>query len=470
VIEAKAIAEKVKKTCGCLETEMKYFTMLCLFFLIAKGDCMAANFIPIHITGSWSVEVGPGSIQVDGHTIRVPHEVSFHIPAPVPIHVVNEMHSALPVFNANAGGWMKGVRLNQLITQECSATGLLTQNSVVVKSSSGGSTPFVPGRDYQLDSFWGTLGRLPDGQIKPDQPVYIDYQYTPCRLDSIAVNKNGHVLFIEGKPHVGSVSPPALSDGAISIANIWLPGPVEKLTEENIFPIDSETKNQHGAEKKNVAVHLLPNTLAKLRAGGHVTIVAWGDSVTAGGGVGNDTNLWYQNQFASMLQKRFPKASITMKSAAWPGGNSQGYLDAPAGFQYNFQRDVLDPKPDLVTIEFVNDAYMNVQQTMEHYTGIVNRLHANGSEVIFITPHLVRPDWMGVTSLKFDKDPRQYVLGLRELAAKDNIALADVSAAWCHIWREGIPYVTLLANSINHPDARGHLLFARTLIDLFPKK
>ena len=33
--------------------------------------------------------------------------------------------------------------------------------------------------------------------------------------------------------------------------------------------------------------------------------------------------------------------------------------EAPAGGTYDFQRDVPDRKPDLVTIEFVNDAYLD---------------------------------------------------------------------------------------------------------------
>jgi len=48
--------------------------------------------------------------------------------------------------------------------------------------------------------------------------------------------------------------------------------------------------------------------------------------------------------------------------------------------------------------------------------------------------------------------------------------VADASAEWCKLWRRGIPYVTILANAINHPDVRGHELFARVLLGLFPEK
>ena len=47
------------------------------------------------------------------------------------------------------------------------------------------------------------------------------------------------------------------------------------------------------------------------------------------------------------------------------------------------------------------------------------------------------------------------------------MALADASARWEHLWQEGLPYVTLLRNGINHPDDRGHSLFSEELIKCF---
>jgi hypothetical protein len=146
------------------------------------------------------------------------------------------------------------------------------------------------------------------------------------------------------------------------------------------------------------------------------------------------------------------------------------YLAAPAGGHYDFVRDVLDPKPDLVTIEFVNDAVLNEEETVAHYEGILNRIQGAGAEVVLLTPHLVRRDWLGVDTLKFDDDPRPFVAGLRRVAGAQNVAVADASALWCRLYRRGIPYTALLANCINHPDARGHRLFAEALMGLFPER
>jgi hypothetical protein len=133
-------------------------------------------------------------------------------------------------------------------------------------------------------------------------------------------------------------------------------------------------------------------------------------------------------------------------------------------------RDVLDRKPDLVTVEFVNDAYLEGEALKEHYAAMRDALRAIPAEIIFITPHFVRQDWMGVATAKVDADPRPYVRGLREFAAENNIAVADAARLWGNLWRQGIPYPIILANAINHPDERGMEMFADALMAVFPEK
>ena len=68
-----------------------------------------------------------------------------------------------------------------------------------------------------------------------------------------------------------------------------------------------------------------------------------------------------------------------------------------------------------------------------------------------------------------DDDPRPYVTGLRQFAANHGLALADASRRYGRLWRQGIPYSTLMLNSINHPNAYGMGIFADSLMALFPK-
>ena len=56
---------------------------------------------------------------------------------------------------------------------------------------------------------------------------------------------------------------------------------------------------------------------------------------------------------------------------------------------------------------------------------------------------------------------------LRQFAARHDVALADASLRYGRLWRQGIPYNTLMLNAINHPDERGMRLFADALIALF---
>ena len=66
-----------------------------------------------------------------------------------------------------------------------------------------------------------------------------------------------------------------------------------------------------------------------------------------------------------------------------------------------------------------------------------------------------------------EPERRPCVLALRDFAEKHQLALADASARWEHLAKEGLPYLTLLDNTINHPDDRGHRLFAEELWKCF---
>ncbi len=445
--------------------------MLLLSVLWVGKLCMAAAplSIPIQVVEPWIVEVGPGRVTLGGRNIVVDKAVRLEVLPPKLERVTDEKYENLPVYNEKAAGWTKGVKMPPLKAEECSATGLLTSGSLRMKDAPGSTHLFKAGTDYGFDEFWATFGRIEGGAIGANQTVYADYEYAHNRLDSIVFNENGKLQIVQGTPAQALALPPTVESEETVIANIFISGETRKLANDNLFPVDASLALAY-SDGKPVAERLLPKTLAKLREGKPVTIVAFGDSVTCGGGVGGDKSLWYQYQFEKLLQARFPKATVKILTAGWGGACSQAYLDSPKGSEHDFVRDVIDPKPDLVTIEFVNDAYFDEAGTAKHYTALVGQLQQNGSEVILITPHLVRPDWMKVDTMKFDEDPRPYVRGLKQFAESHGIAVADASAEWCKLYRRGIPYITILANAINHPDVRGHELFARVLLNLFPEK
>ncbi len=153
----------------------------------------------------------------------------------------------------------------------------------------------------------------------------------------------------------------------------------------------------------------------------------------------------------------------------WGGRNTESFLNEPPGSPYNYQQQVLGTKPDLVVSEFVNDAWLSVEEVEMRYGKLLADFTAIGAEWIILTPHYVRPDWMGLTRERdIDDDPRPYVAGLRQFAIRHNVALADAAMRWGRLWRQGLPYTTLLLNAINHPDHRGMQLFTDSLLALFP--
>jgi lysophospholipase L1-like esterase len=365
------------------------------------------------------------------------------------------------VWDPKVAGIFRGARLDQMATAECTAAGTLASGSVRIKCGPAAAVAYVEAKDYMLDPFWGRFGRLETGTIPDDKPVYVDYIYVKQRLDSVVIDASGKAVLRRGTPAMGVVLPGALQPGDKAVVNVWTPGPVDALSEENLFGVTSDLAPAL-PEYSDAAEKLLPNTLRKLRSGDPLTLVAWGDSVTNMG--------VYQYQFLGKLKERFPKANVHLITAAWGGRGSRNYLEAPAGGEKDFARDVLAPKPDVVIMEWVNDAYLDEDGVQPHYGDILSRLRGIGAEVIILTPHLVRPDWLDMKTLKFDEDPRPYVKGLRRFAAENKVALADASKLWCQAWRRGLPYIAYLENSINHPDVRGHALFTEALMSLFPEK
>ena len=425
---------------------------------------LSLGVTPVSVTGDWEVTVGLGTVVVGDETVTLTEPVRVNIAPRETRNVRDERYADLPEFDPKTAGWRKGTRLRPLITQECSATGLLDADTLRLKAAPGEGAPYIAGTDFDFDPFWATLGRVASGAIAPQQTVFADYTYHPSRLDAIVVDGSGNVRVIPGNAGVGALLPPEVPADTAVIARVWVRGDVTRLSDDALFPIlpvDAPGEDAPAAER------LLPHTLAKLRAGDTVTIVAFGDSVTNGGGVTRPDD-WYQQQFARRLAARFPQATIDMRTAAWGGASSRAYLDAPAGGDHDFVRDVLEPKPDLVVMEFVNDAGLDEAGVRQQYGGILESIRGVGGELAVITPHFVRPDWMKVPSEKVENDPRPYVKALHTFAEEHAVALADASALWCTLARQGIPYTTLLANSINHPDVRGHALFADALMALFP--
>lgn len=431
----------------------------------ALSGCSASAAPPIEVTGKWEVTINPGPIKADSKTVAVPRQPEVLHVAP-PDEVTTGMLLRLPLWNQQAPGWARGYRLDALRTVETTAPDHLVPGSVKVLLEEKNPEAYQRGVDYEIDEQWGTIGRLSGGRISETTWVWVDYALQLDRIDSIVAHSDGRFRIMRGPSQLATAQPPAVPPSVTVVANIWVPANLKALAPEHIYPIQQSTYQPPSSNRQPQAPTLLPKTWRKLNQGGTVRVLAWGDSVTAGGEVSDDRFRW-QNQFVQMLRKRFPRADIQLTTVAWGGRNSLDFLKEPPGSSYNFQEKVLNAAPDLIISEFVNDAFMNPEAVEENYSRLLEDFRQIGAEWIILTPHYVWPRWMGSPTARTEEDPRPYVAGLRQFADKHDVALADASLRWGHLVKEGIPYTTLLVNSLNHPDDRGHTMFALSLMELF---
>jgi hypothetical protein len=378
-----------------------------------------------------------------------------------PVQVISVQNEATKLKAEIPKGWAHGTRLKGVQPRPGSTPlpGCLAPNSVVVKSAQGeGSAVFKEGEDYLVDHAWGQLGRKASGKISEKDTVYVDYRYSLMRLDTISVSAEGAVTLKKGEEAKTCPHPPENQDkGCLALANIFMSYHAASVQPDQIYPVGEPFPAPTAEELKRKAV-LVKKTRAKLQAGEPVTIVAWGDSVTSGGDASVPAKN-YVNLFASTLQAKYPKSKITMFNAGIGGSNTNQRLP-------NLQKEVLAHKPDLVVIEYVNDMGMPLENLRKNYFSAIDQIHAAGAEVVIQTPHFTMLTMMGSKSLR-DPDRRRNCDGLRQIALEKNVGLSDAAKRWEHLWREGLPYITLLYNGINHPDDRGHKLFVDELMKFF---
>lgn len=361
--------------------------------------------------------------------------------------------------------WAGGTKLKQIQTlgpgNGTPAPGAVVSASVVVRL---GDRVLEKGKDYLLDPVWGSVGIAPGSALTPKDEVSIDYSYSLRRLDSRVRTSDGREIVRRGEDQLTVAQPPVLEAGETRVANIFVDYHSDGKGAEE-YPVQETAAQAKTASTPG----RIPRTLAKLRAGEPVKIVCWGDSVTVGGDA-SSAETRYPAVFERRLCEKFPGAKLAVKTVAVGGSHSRQWLwpdkfPRPKPGECDWAK-VAAEKPDLVTLEFVNDAGLKSPEMEQVYGEILSRVRALGAELILITPHFTMPSMMGFSSLR-EAENRPYVLALREFAAKRGLALADASARWEHLWKEGLPYVTLLRNGINHPDDRGHALFADELMRCF---
>lgn len=411
-------------------------------------------------SGGMTVKLNAGVARLGGRDVAIA-AAQFELAPPTSVRVHDEQ---LVLSEEKPSGWAHGTSLKQCTCfgngHGTPLPGCLKPGSLRVKSAAGEEGQvFEEGKDYLVDWNWDKLGRVAEGAIKRNQTVFVDYEYRLVRLDSIIVKPDGSAALVAGESKPTCPLPPPIDADAARLANILVWFDTQEIVQGLLFPCGPVFPEPDRAERER-RQQLVSRTLAKLQAGQEVTIVTWGDSVTAGGDA-QPPERAFPYAFANELRVKYPQAKVNLVNAGIGGSSTNSRL---AGLE----QDVIAHKPDLVTIEFVNDCGLSPEKLQQNWHEAIGKISAAGGEVIIITPHWTMPPWMGMSYAdQWGRDRRPAVEAMRKVAADLSVGLADTSRRWEHLAQEGLPYVTLLWNGINHPDNRGHWLFVQDLMTYF---
>lgn len=424
---------------------------LILALAVMKAGTPSAPVVVQMEKPSMAVQVNAGKYTILGKKVSVPTTTVLAVDPPEKISVTNEEH----IIEARPEpfyGYIGGTTLLKTVgpidaTRLCN---VIAPESVKLHSTPDGGIIYTKDVDYKLDDTWGGLWRIEGSKIPADAKVYIDYQVYQQRIDQVQL-KDGKVNIQKGQPSPICPVAPIPAKGVVPLANIHVHFRLDSVTNAEIYPLPAKNLKWQNFIKVAGKEHLT-NTISMLKAGKKVNIVCWGDSVTAGGSA-FPYEKCYVEQFRKEIKAAYPKADITLTNAGIGGSNTESR-------RAGFETEVLSLNPDLITVEFVNDIGLGADRIKANWVEFIAKARAKNPKVEFIclTPHYVRQDWM----TGFDTSAQ----AMRDATAANGIALGDTTNIWAHLREIGIPYQTLEANEINHPNNLGHEFFTETLMKL----
>ena len=192
-------------------------------------------------------------------------------------------------------------------------------------------------------------------------------------------------------------------------------------------------------------------------------IVTLGDSITQGGGRPGGY-VWQMDQY---LQVLYPKQKIEIVNAGISGHKSNDMLG-------RFQRDVLDKKPDVVTISVgVNDVWhgftpehpagygprrIPLEQYRQNVEAMIQAALKSGAKVVLFTTTIFEDKPNSIRNLRV----QGYNDAVRQLAAKYHLPVADQYQAFMNEWSRS-PGSKLTSDQV-HMNRAGDTLMARTAL------
>ncbi|WP_339718128.1 SGNH/GDSL hydrolase family protein [Cyclobacterium amurskyense] len=289
----------------------------------------------------------------------------------------------------------------------------LVENSVVVRSTYQRFNPeskvYIEGADYTVDYANGEISRTPDSSIP-------DY--------------SKHVLY--GKKDFDHREYPDYSNHSYFI---W---------------VDYATKNGARLALPNDQSKYLSNSRQKLESGEPLSIVSYGNSITAGGEA-SSTDLRFQYLYGNYLKSIFPKAKVTIEDVSISGYSSS------EGIKW-WDTYIGKTTPDLVLVGWGMNDHNIGSNTPEQYKKNLIELvgmikERKNAEVIIYSTFPPNHEWhYGSHSMEL------FAEAAKQAALEANCAYVDVYSTWMKVL-ERKDQSSLLGNNINHPNDFGHWLY-----------
>jgi lysophospholipase L1-like esterase len=212
---------------------------------------------------------------------------------------------------------------------------------------------------------------------------------------------------------------------------------------------------------------------------GPVTIVAIGDSVTAGAGPEDRVYIdeVYHARLKVMLEQRYPGCAFQVINVAEGGETATGGLD-------RFDKAVVPHRHDLLIVAYgLNDAATGSTEGIAQYrlaieSFIARSRETSDADILLLTPNMmplyatdrIPERWKHVTE-SFIQIQKNGVLAayadcLKTVGVEQGVAVADVYAAWQKLAALGTDTTLMLVNGLNHPDEAGHRLAAQVIMQV----
>ena len=179
--------------------------------------------------------------------------------------------------------------------------------------------------------------------------------------------------------------------------------------------------------------------------------VAFGDSITEGYGVTRG----FVSYLTEMILSHRSDLELVTFNTGMSGDTSRGGL-------YRLGRDVVEHRPDLVTINFgVNDAFSGIspEQFKNNLRDMVTRIKDSGCDrIVLLSCESIPEEWA-------EEQVLPYWAAMKSLADDLKCVYADVHDKWLRELEAGRPVGDLIIPGDLHPSQEGHRLIAVSVFE-----